>query len=348
MNRLNWTLVFVSLAAVGLLVCQSAAFAQEADLPVAPMPSSVTPVAFSLAASTTPVVTPAAPCMTCGEGCGCGCGCGCDRHWYAGVEALWLDPVGAQKITLSGDDHVFSSTEDSRMIISPRITLGWQGDCWGIEARYWQMGQDTNVNMYAYLDRDTGAGYYSQTQFAAETFDLEVTRLFTYGCTNFQWAGGVRYGQFHQGVELAAAESDPPYAGFAASQLNFDGVGLTTALTGIRPVGCGNFNLFYSLRLSWLWDNNASGYAIDGDLDPSTDKSDASLFIGEIEAGGQWNMALKCIPANAFIRASFEYQYWNVTDRDFYGPRSVPEGMTDTGKGHVNLVGFGIGAGITY
>jgi hypothetical protein len=57
-------------------------------------------------------------------------------------------------------------------------------------------------------------------------------------------------------------------------------------------------------------------------------------------------MALKCIPANAFIRASFEYQYWNVTDRDLY--HADPQGMTDTGKGHVNLVGFGIGAGITW
>ena len=91
MNRLNWTLVLVPLALVGLLACQGAAFGDDMDLPLAPLPSGVTAAAYAPpvpAAPAVPSVTVTTPGMGCDEGCGCGCGC--DRHWIVGIEALWL------------------------------------------------------------------------------------------------------------------------------------------------------------------------------------------------------------------------------------------------------------------
>ena len=43
-----------------------------------------------------------------------------------------------------------------------------------------------------------------------------------------------------------------------------------------------------------------------------TGKSNADLFIGEVEAGVQWNAPLKCVPADAFFRVALDYQYWGT------------------------------------
>ena len=210
-----------------------------------------------------------------------------------------------------------------------------------------------------------------QGLFQAETLDLEATRLFCWGDTQMQWAFGVRYGEFQQASALTAYElcGSDQYAGFASSRLAFGGVGLTSSLTGVRPIGCGNFNLFYSLRASLLWDTNtttsvntlAMYQAGDGgwadEFNGANAGTKGNLFIGEIEVGGQWNYALKCIPANAFIRAAFEYQYWGVTSDSCAAAFSGAGSLDGTlgvasaisgGCGHTNLLGFAVGAGITY
>ena len=85
--------------------------------------------------------------------------------------------------------------------------------------------------------------------------------------------------------------------------------------------------------------------------------SNASLFIGELQVGGQWNLALKCVPANAFVRVAFEYQYWCVSNGgyaaalSFAGPTGGPVGFAageSSGDTHVNMVGFNIGTGLTW
>jgi hypothetical protein len=37
------------------------------------------------------------------------------------------------------------------------------------------------------------------------------------------------------------------------------------------------------------------------------------LFIGEIQVGIEWDFALRCLPAKAFFRTAFEYQYWDAS-----------------------------------
>ncbi len=36
------------------------------------------------------------------------------------------------------------------------------------------------------------------------------------------------------------------------------------------------------------------------------------MFIGEFQLGLQRDFPLKCVPATAFFRAAFEYQYWDA------------------------------------
>ena len=40
-------------------------------------------------------------------------------------------------------------------------------------------------------------------------------------------------------------------------------------------------------------------------------ESSDDLFIGEVQAGIEWDFALRCLPAKAFFRTAFEYQYWD-------------------------------------
>ncbi len=63
-------------------------------------------------------------------------------------------------------------------------------------------------------------------------------------------------------------------------------------------------------------------------FDNSVASSNATLFIGEIQVGGQWNLPLKCMPANAFVRVAFEYQYW-ATSHSGYAEAISAAGPTD-------------------
>jgi hypothetical protein len=369
MNRLNWALVLVPLAVLGLLVCQNAAFGQDADLPLAPMPGGFE-VALAPPVATAPAVpsvTATVPGAACEEGCGCGCCC-CDRHWIVDVEGMWLAPIGNQRTATyrvdSGETYSAATGTDATLTMSPRVTLGWQGECWGVQARYWQMDQ-TNDNHYDPVTGPlTGVVGNNNEGFRAETFDVEVTRLFSVDETQFQWSGGVRYGEFYQTADLNVFQpvTGNYYTGWASSGLHFNGAGLTSSLTAVRPVGSRNFNLFASVRTSVLWDANASVNATARSLyngtygtpETDVDVSNASLFIGELEIGGQWNLALKCVPANAFVRASFDYQYWGTSDMDSAyatstaGTTTHGVAVAGSANGHTNLVGFGITTGLTW
>jgi hypothetical protein len=345
MNRLHWCFVFGAVAAASLL-CQSAARADDL------LDASYTPVVSggTSAQGTCPQNT----CVPWEEG-------GCCGHLYASAEALFLAPVGNQQCVSydvsgpRGNSLGYFDTgcvENGGLIATPRITLGYQGECWGFDVRYWRMQEPTEVTN---LDAVNWSGADQQACFRAETLDLEATRLFCWGETQMQWAIGLRYG-------------DANYAGLVNARNAFGGMGLTTALTGVRPIGCSNFSLFYSARASLLWDSCATTSVqalamYEGDdgwanaVNGASVGTKGNLFIGEIEVGGQWNYALKCIPANAFIRAAFEYQYWGVTSDSCVAAFSAAGSLDGTlgtataiagGDAHTSLVGFSVGAGITY
>ena len=143
------------------------------------------------------------------------------------------------------------------MAVSPRVTLGLQGECWGVEARYWRMDDPVNSTDINPLNYGTGA--IADAGFRAEMFDLEITRRFCIGDTQMQFAAGACYGQLDQSSYLSANElyGGGLYSGSVLSFRNFSGAGLTSALAGVRPIGCcdSGLKLFYSARASILWDN---------------------------------------------------------------------------------------------
>lgn len=363
----HWCFLFGAAVAASLLTCRGEARADDSR------DASSTLVASSgTQAGAAQGECNSALCSGCEE-----CGCG---YFYANAEAVFLAALGGTQRCTTFDitSNVVSNTialpetgcdTNGGMVATPRITLGYQSDCcWGFDVRYWRMQEPTDVND---LDAATWCGADQQKCFRAETLDLEATRLFCVGDTQMQWAFGACYGEFEQSACLNACYSlnGDCCAGYANARNAFGGAGLTTALSCVRPIGCGNFSLFYSLRASLLFDSNATASAQTmttyEDVDTiwtngckSISASDmGNLFIGELEVGGQWNYALKCLPANAFVRAAFEYQYWGESS-GCSAACSSSEGNLDRmlgtacaqccGNTHANLIGFSIGTGITY
>ena len=190
----------------------------------------------------------------------------CRRHIIATAEAVWLAPLNNQRVgtyeIFDNDDRrmsQFSAASATRdgLVATPRIMLGIQGECWGAQLRYWRMEEPQTVNN---LDPVVGTGLFAQSNFKAETIDLELTRLLCIGENQAQFSVGLRYAQLEQsaGLSANAIVNNDFYSGSVLSRARFSGTGITTALTGLRPIGCSNFNIFYSLRASLLWDDNAS------------------------------------------------------------------------------------------
>jgi hypothetical protein len=367
MNRLNWTLALTLLALVGLLACQGAAFGDD-ELPLAPMPSDVTaaayapPVPTAPAVPTAPSVTVNTPCTACEPGC---CGCGCDRHWVVDVEALWLAPIGNQSVAMFETNTsavVADTTIQEEMTFSPRISFGWQGDCWGFQVQYFQLHQNDPAGLGN--GNGNGAGDVEGAAFRAEKLDLLATRLFCYRQTQLQWNGGVCYGQFDQTATLMglAPGGSDYFTSWSRAKLEFHGVGLTSGLTALRPIGSKNLNFFCKVQTSLLWSNQDFDdsevrvtYGGTTAASDATAQANTDLFIGEVEAGLQWMAPLKCVPADAFFRVAFDYQYWTTGGIQ---PVDTFIGISSGGhtgiasaivrNGSTNLVGLGIAAGITW
>ncbi len=334
------------------------------------------------AAAPTKVSAAAAPAVDipCGtEGCDAACdpqSC-CGRHLIVGAEAVWLAPLNNQRLAsfdiINLDTDATTSHCGSEnvckdgMVASPRITLGLQNDCgWGVQVRYWRLDECHDVNA---SDQLLGTGSFAQSNFMGETLDLELTRLVDFCDSLVQLTFGVRYAQLQQsaGVNANQIINGEFYSGSVLSNVGFSGAGITSSVSGLRPIGCSNFNIFYSFRASVMWDNCASNSVqtwadfespVNGwakAYDGAFAGSDGTLFIGEVQLGGQWNYALKCIPANAFLRVAFEYQYWAATNMGCTSALSAASGPAlagvasgRSGEAFVDLVGFNIGTGITW
>jgi hypothetical protein len=386
MSRSKWSLVFGLLAALSLLTGRN--LARATDVESAPQPPDSTTTTIS---AVTPAQQPALPQANnaCAQQACDGEVC-FNRNWIIDVDAAFLAPVqhqnfgsvaiGTANATFTGLSTVTTESDvlnNEDFVPTPRITLGLQGDCWGFLARYWRM---ETCNAGGSFATGTGNGSFGDAEFGAQTADLEVTRLLDGNCCDHMYrvSFGVRYAELSEAgsVDLTQVVPTPfqSLAGSVIAQHDFSGVGPTVGFQGFRRVNCSNFYLFYDLRASALFENNATeyvgtraqsvvplaggGYGLGYDFTQVTaTASNANLFIGELQLGGQWDVPLKCVPANAFFRFAFEYQYWTtgnaggVTDfaaaGQVNGPAVVAQG-TSNGNTHVDLVGFNLGAGLTW
>ncbi len=368
---MDWLKHFVTLSVLiagGLLISQRVAAAEDGCQAVSGT------LDISGTTSGLKCVGETAPAATCDSESSCEGSCSC-RHWFVETEAVWLAPIQSQHfggVAFIDDQGVtdgFSTRNAGSFTLSPRITWGTQGECWGLLGRYWRLQTgDMDATLPTIYGRDSAV----ENSFRAETADLEVTRLFS-SCDNdgeLRVSFGVRYAQLSEAASVTADRFDDLtyYRGSIFAKQSFSGTGLTAGVRGIRPVGCGCFHLFVDGRASILWDGDQVNYVTTrgeylgaaSDSQAFNDAISASpnhLFIGEIQVGGQWNLPLQCVRANAFLRLAMEYQYWGTgisggaeaisaagpTD----GPLVAAAG-TSNGATHVNLLGFSVGTGLTW
>jgi hypothetical protein len=368
MNRLYSLFARATAIFVCLLSCQTVTMGLDfADSAPAALTSYNAPAAPESVKSASAACEPSL-----GSCCPC-------RNWIVGVEAIWFRPdqhgTGLSCYNIvdgSGTLIEGASNADANLdgfYITPRLTLGFQGECWGVQARYWRMNEPRNV---ADISPISNVGFIADNIFLAETLDLEVTRLFCIRETEYCASFGVRYAQLDQSSCVMANDifGDELLSGWARTRRNFGGTGLTGALVGKRPIGCKNFNLIYGLRASLVWDNGLSNemqtYASALNMDGSSyanaptyarTSANSSMFIGEFQVGGQWDFDLKCYCAKAFVRVAFEYQYWNdsCTGRTIgYSEASADGGqlwstaLASSGNARVDLYGLSIGTGLTW
>ncbi len=387
--RCSNRLVFLAFLAIGTLISQRVAVAddylgtaaqtpQKAQAPQnAPSPATNAPSPSphtSSAPTNLLTTTPTQPVFTQSDNGECST----DHKWIFEAESVFLAPIMHQQFgNIEMVDNQGNVTQQSftsnqpGFTASPRIAIGILGDNnWGLIGRYWELQSGCIAPSF---DTMGGNGLSTASYFRAETADLEVTRLFGRGSDDGQLrlSFGVRYADLSEAGGLGVDATNTLggiYQSEVFSNHEFGGVGLTMGLQGLRPVGCKGFNLFFDARASILWDANAgnsvvtragyfdnTSYAYAANSGASEDT--ANLFIGEIRVGGQWDAPLKCIPANAFFRVAFEYQYWctgssgGAEATSFAGPIGGPTIVStgaSNGNAHVDLVGFTLGTGLTW
>jgi hypothetical protein len=332
--------------------------AQNEILPLPPSNGSLPAPAPS---GTEPAAAPQENCQpTCGS---CATYCAPCANWTLGIEAVWLSPqydrpYASYAITDTGRTTLYNYYKGSQpegLFITPRISLGRQWDCWGVQMRYWRMRESGNRFIPSNGYTDNGIEYCSL--FKAETLDLEATRRFCWGNSMNLLSFGVRYAELDQSTGLNVTQEiyGADYIGNAFARHSISGSGLTMAWTGYKCLPCRNFNLFYSLRGSIVWAIYLATNDPAASLNGALDSSPGSLFIGEVQLGAQWNFPLVCNRADAFFRLALEYQYWDTTDTGYTASTSfagnsyeVGTATAISGDNSTSLIGFTIATGFTW
>jgi hypothetical protein len=328
-----------------------------------------------------PAQTEAAPAVqvNCGQECGCGACDPCCGHWILGIESVWLSPqlqrhafaeYEIENDVSYGEIH---GGEPSGLFMTPRITVGYQGECWGIQARYWRMNEAVD-RLSPGIGRDIYDNFAAHGLFKAETIDLEATRLFCWRDWTNLASFGACYAQLDEATGSSATrivEEEVLFQGSSFARNEFSGAGITGGLSGYKPLNCRCFNLFYSLRGSVLWDGDSLSLAqtqsrvVTPDFaTAATDngalvRGEGTMFIGEIQLGTQWNFELCRGCADAFVRLALEYQYWNTQDTGHVASVSnafVSDGATTitghafarAGESRTDLIGFTVATGFTW
>ena len=351
-----------------MLVQQTAAIGSwESENPPAPAGPAAAPQAANASAA---ALEPCPTCASCGPVC----------RPIVNVEATFFWPQFSRSFLTNtftnglGNQTLLSNTANGSaeggLLAAPRVTVGFQGETWGIVGRFWY-AQTWGSGFTPAIPGVVNNGLMSFDVFRAYTTDLEVQRRFCWNNWDMYGFGGVRYASVKNNRSLDSTNSfggtELTANSFASQQ--FNGTGLTFGFLGMRPIWCDDspFKLFFSNRYSFLWgtgdvaaQTTASSVDQRGVL-TSTNGAAASgqgnLFIAEVQLGVQWDACLRCLPGRAFVRTGIEYQYWNAALGAEAGANSfatvIPSSTSVTATSNVgdvlfNLIGLNIGAGIMY
>ncbi|MEM8864035.1 MAG: hypothetical protein AAGF31_00630 [Planctomycetota bacterium] len=328
------------------------------------------------------------PCGSC-----CALPCCVPTYWIAGVEATFLAPDlnrGGVSYRLQDEFATYGQLDESfgsedididDFYVAPRLWLGVQHGCWGIVGRYWHLqAAEAAYDPFTFTPpgptRDFG--YFIHNRFEAYTIDLEGTRSFC--CRDFKniYSFGVRYASLLHDTALSAdgqigngAGGPGVISGNARSNRRAFGTGITTSLSGRKPLFCDScIHMFYGLRGSVVWGKITNSVETDtievtsgataGSYNGAFAGVNDAMFIGEVQLGAQVDYRVFCFPADAFFRVAFEYQYWDAGEgaaaatsfAGFGGPDPAPfsqgQAFAEADGLTLDLVGLSIATGFTW
>jgi hypothetical protein len=258
---------------------------------------------------------------------------------------------------------------DGNLLVGPRITLGVQGECWGLVGRYWNSAANGNNFTPAFPDA-VQSGILLFDQFSVYTADIEVQRRFCWHNWDMFGFFGARYASVNNDRNMWVQNTfgDNIVQGQSYSGQQFNGAGLTFGVFGLRPLFCddGALKAYFSNRYSILWGNGVanvqtqaqaatSGGGDFQDLNGALAGGDGDMFIFEIGTGLQWETCLCCLPGRAFFRCGVEWQYWDANagvNVNAFSTATSGSASTvasaNAGDLLFDLVGFTIGGGLTY
>ncbi|REK19283.1 MAG: hypothetical protein DWQ37_01440 [Planctomycetota bacterium] len=328
-----------------------------------------------------PVQTPEGqPITDMGTACDAGC-VSCEYpglQWVVGIEQTFLWPQLSRTFLETGFTNSLGSIDyindsalgsvDGAYLTAPRFTLGVRGECWGLVGRYWDASAWANTFIPAIPD-STQSGTILFDTFRAYTIDLEVQRRFCWRNWNMLGYLGVRHASASNDRNMwfqnTFGSDFLENQAFAGQQYN--GTGLTFGVFGMRPLFCddGALKVYFRNRYSVVWGNgqavaqteataqNAVAFATS--TDGALAIGDGGMFIAEVGWGLQWDTCLRCFPARAFFRTGMEWQYWDANAGVAVGSTSAADVVTASSYATTSaadlmfdMVGFTIGAGITY
>jgi len=278
---------------------------------------------------------------------------------YAGAEMTMLH-VDARPVTTVDASVDVLATPGTEFLLAtngeftnwgyaPRAWVGAHlNENWSIEGRFWHLqDSQTEIAVPTSLGVPTADFFPTSTTIEAYTVDLDLV----HSCFLDRWRIdtqiGARHGSFTAENFVSGNASvglnDIGVSSYLAGA--FNGTGFSYG-GGIKH-SIGNSNLF--------WVTSARGTYIDGkehlrrfitvdsptgDFSSTLDVvNDATLVIGEFQSGVEWDYALTSIPANAFVRLTYEFQDWHVS-----GPIR-PNGVSGGGGGVNDSEAFSVGLG---
>ena len=233
--------------------------------------------------------------------------------------------------------------------------------------RYWGFANDPGGGQFP--SNPTSQGVFSQGVLKLQTFDFETIRRFQFDDHQLWFTVGLRHAQFDRNSIVSASDvfNNGLYSASASSSSGLSGLGITTSLYGLSPLGSSNWDLFYGGRVSYLSACYSSAFADASSsytnnhaaawISPAGSYGYGDAFIGELQLGVQYNHAMQSLPATAFFRIGGEFQYWHVNTgcaASAYanaGPLSGSALVAATaaaGNSNLALLGFGFSTGFTW
>ncbi|MGB0599691.1 MAG: hypothetical protein ACPGLY_23655 [Rubripirellula sp.] len=218
-----------------------------------------------------------------------------------------------------------------------RYILGLQGQVFGFEAIYWDLGS-SNYDSGAWKPNSIFDHFTSGQAIDLKTLDLEITQRFCLASCRIKAAMGLRRvdysGTASAFASLVYHEDQVEVTASSIAKNSLDGIGPTLAFRGNKPIttlgnSVAGIDFFWSTRISWLWSeettsattqatavtNSTSNPTVARSSDQAFTLSDDRnmLLHSGCQVGFQSWYKIGC-RSRLTGRIGFEYQYFDLAD----------------------------------